>query len=739
MPGKLLSLLKGPASQAWFLRYGMTLMVVGVSAFMLLMAVMFYRQELVLRDARTMVVHAYKVSEQIGLLKSQLRDTEVAQLERAVNLRSAAAAEKWAIEEGALKRVISRLRVLTHDNRIHQDNLDALEAAVREYSDYIREHPWVKLSPNMKHYSADGKKLMDTIHRLVGSMDQQEKQLLAQRIEADESLVRQNVVLIYGIILLFYLCLVAAICVMMRHWRYAHRMEREATLRAQEVAKARLFLDNILHHVADPIFVKDSHHRFVDGNKAFWELIGHSREEALGKTDYDFFPKEQADIFWDKDELVLTRGQSNINVESLTNARGVEHILSTKKAAFDDGDGNAMLVGIIRDITELRRAQDKLKESDEERIRSIMNHSGRPVYIKDLDGKYLQANRDLQLLIGREEGEIIGKTDYDFFRKEEADRFRRNDLDVQQQKTSLEYEETVAHPDGDHTYISVKFPLYDANDELYAICGISTDITQRKRMEAKLIRYTKELERSNQELDDFAYIASHDLKEPLRGLFNHASFLMEDYGDRLDAEGVRRLQRLSQLCQRMEHLVNDLLYFSRLGRTHLAVQKTDLNKVIADICQMMESTLKERKAKVVMPQVLPLILCDRPRITEVFRNLITNAVKYNDKKAPKVEIGLLDEKDGPHGTCCRVFFVKDNGIGIEPAFYTDIFRIFRRLNTAATGEKGDDGTGVGLSFVKKIIERHGGVIWVESQPAKGSVFYFTIPEKESGDDGRADG
>jgi PAS domain S-box-containing protein len=253
--------------------------------------------------------------------------------------------------------------------------------------------------------------------------------------------------------------------------------------------------------------------------------------------------------------------------------------------------------------------------------------------------------------------------------------------------------------------------------------GIVRDITQRKSNEAEKERLIKDLKRSNQELDDFAYIASHDLKEPLRGLFNNAKFLQEDYHDKFDEAGRGRLQRLGYLSQRMEKLVDDLLYFSRLGRQELAVQSTDLNETILDIESMIEMTLKERSALIVIPKSLPTIICDKPRVTEVFRNLISNAIKYNNQENKVVEIGHLKEIKTAHGKEKDVFYVKDNGIGIEAAFFTEIFRIFKRLN-----EEDDDkkGTGVGLTFVKKIIERHGGHIWLESTPGKGTTFYFTL-------------
>ena len=254
-----------------------------------------------------------------------------------------------------------------------------------------------------------------------------------------------------------------------------------------------------------------------------------------------------------------------------------------------------------------------------------------------------------------------------------------------------------------------------------AFVGTIRDITDRKAAEVRVQRYVADLRKSNQALDEFAYIASHDLKEPLRGLSNNASFLKEDLRDALNADSTRRLDRIMFLATRMEHLVNDLLYFSRLGRQELAIQPTDLNAVIAEIDDLMESFPHEGEIRLSIPDPLPIVTCDRPRITEVFRNLIANAVKYNDKPEKTVEIGC--DKSG----AVPVFHVRDNGIGIDARFHEDIFRIFKRLNSEDDAVKG---TGVGLTFVRKIVERHGGKIWLQSHPGKGTTFFFTLQPEQ---------
>lgn len=278
--------------------------------------------------------------------------------------------------------------------------------------------------------------------------------------------------------------------------------------------------------------------------------------------------------------------------------------------------------------------------------------------------------------------------------------------------------------------------------QMKTFVGIVRDISERvrqeERMKATLVQleaYTAELERSNHDLDEFAYIASHDLKEPLRGLHNHSRFLLEDYEHTLDADGVRRLNRLVRLSQRMEKLVNDLLYFSRLGRQQLAVKRTDINLIVKDVAATMELFLEERHAKIVIDGRLPEVVCDAPRLTEVFRNLVTNAVKYNDKPTPLIVIGYLDRFVGKDGTVARnVFFIKDNGKGIPQEFHEDIFRIFKRLEKS---QDSDDGTGAGLTFVRKIIARHNGEIWLESEVGTGTTFYFTLGRKREGQNAAA--
>ncbi|MEH1934384.1 MAG: ATP-binding protein [Nostoc sp.] len=244
------------------------------------------------------------------------------------------------------------------------------------------------------------------------------------------------------------------------------------------------------------------------------------------------------------------------------------------------------------------------------------------------------------------------------------------------------------------------------------------------RQADKLALMNFELQRSNEELDSFAYVASHDLKEPLRGIHNYANFLMEDYAEVLDENGVGKLQTMVRLTQRMEDLINSLLHFSRLGRAQLIRQPVNLNELVPQVITTLTITRPQSEVEFRIPQPFKSVQCDRPQINELFTNLISNAIKYNDKPEKWVEIGFIEgngeRKVAPNSL---TFYVRDNGIGIPQEHLDKIFQIFRRLHGR---DEFGGGTGVGLTIARKIVERHGGRIWVESIPTQGSTFYFTL-------------
>lgn len=254
----------------------------------------------------------------------------------------------------------------------------------------------------------------------------------------------------------------------------------------------------------------------------------------------------------------------------------------------------------------------------------------------------------------------------------------------------------------------------------------NTILTIVLRRMSELAQINANLERSNAELDAFAYIASHDLKEPLRGLHNYAYFLLEDYHEQLDEGGRAKLETMIRLVQRMDTLIDSLLHYSRVGRVDLAVQPTDMTELVHEILDTLSPSLARAEVRIASP--LPVVRCDRVRIREVFQNLIVNAIKYNTQDTKLVEIGYLPPASGAaRQPRWHTFYVRDNGIGIREKHFETIFRIFKRLHGR---DQFGGGTGAGLTIAKKIVERHGGGIWVESQVGVGSTFFFTLQEEE---------
>ncbi|MEW6087192.1 MAG: ATP-binding protein [bacterium] len=244
------------------------------------------------------------------------------------------------------------------------------------------------------------------------------------------------------------------------------------------------------------------------------------------------------------------------------------------------------------------------------------------------------------------------------------------------------------------------------------------EVEERKKIEDKLIEYTKKIEDINKELDDFTYIVSHDLKEPLRSINAFAKFVTADYKDKLDEEGRNYLERIQANAVIMQKLIEDLLEISRLERRKNPFEDANTGNMLNEIKIRMEHTLTEKKVEMVISEKMPVVFCDRVRVTEVFANLISNAVKYSDKTHPRVEVGYKDT------VAFYEFYVKDNGPGIPEEYHEKIFKIFQRL-----GKKEEhEGTGVGLTIAKKIVEMHKGRIWVESKVGEGTVFFFTIPK-----------
>ncbi len=281
------------------------------------------------------------------------------------------------------------------------------------------------------------------------------------------------------------------------------------------------------------------------------------------------------------------------------------------------------------------------------------------------------------------------------------------------------FETVLNTANGEEIYISLSADPIIEEQQIMGILLVARNISDLKKAEANLLEKNTELERSNAELETFAFVASHDLKEPIRMVSNYTQLLEKRYAERLDEDGKEFIKYAVEGVHRMQALINDLLNYSRIGKSVLRFGVVDCNVVVKDALSRLDNKIKEEHATVTVAN-LPSVWMVSELVGQVFQNLIENGIKYHSDAAPMVEIKAERGQDE------WLFSVKDNGIGIDKRYHDKVFVIFQRLHDRSHYT----GTGIGLSVCKKIVELHGGKIWFESELRQGTAFYFTIPDKE---------
>jgi len=368
-----------------------------------------------------------------------------------------------------------------------------------------------------------------------------------------------------------------------------------------------------------------------------------------------------------------------------------------------------------------------------EQLMALIDHTSAVIYMRDADGRYLLVNREYERLFKLRREDIVGMTDHDLFPEAIADDFRANDLRAFARGFPVQMEEQAPGDDGLRTYVTVKFPLTDASGRSYAVCGISTDITERKHAEEQVRRLndelemrvrerTAELEASTRELDAFAYSVSHDLRAPLRSVEGFSQILLEDYGDALAEEARHHLGRIQANVARMAQMIDDLLNLSRATRRELRRAPTDISALAHEVATELRDVDPDRVVDLVIPDGL-VVQGDPHLIRLVLQNLLGNAWKFTVHRTD-AEISLFREQhDG-----VDVFAVRDNGAGFDMRYAHKLFDPFQRLHSATDFE----GTGIGLAIVHRIVTRHGGQICAESAPGEGATFRFSLTPAPAG-------
>lgn len=372
-------------------------------------------------------------------------------------------------------------------------------------------------------------------------------------------------------------------------------------------------------------------------------------------------------------------------------------------------------------ITERTSAQEALRKG-EERFRVLVGSSPNAVVLAAADGSITLVNRQAEAMFGYSREELLGRKVEmlvpERFREHHPS-YRAGFVAAPQQRAMGAGRDLFALlKDGSELPVEIGLTPIEMPEGLLTMATI-IDITKRKRQEAELARTAAELARSNEDLEQFARVVSHDLQEPLRVINSHLRLVNRRLAEGLDVETRQSVDFVIDAAARMQALIRDILAYSRVGRQGRGFVQTDMEAVVRFAISDLAVSIEKCGASIQYGR-LPTVTADSTLMLQLLQNLLGNAIKYcAEGNRPEITVGAREERGG------WLFWVKDNGIGIDPEDAQRIFQMFQRLH--ARGEY--PGTGIGLSICKKIVEYHGGRIWVESRVGEGSTFFFTIPER----------
>jgi PAS domain S-box-containing protein len=435
----------------------------------------------------------------------------------------------------------------------------------------------------------------------------------------------------------------------------------------------------------------------------------------------DFVHPDDRDLVRQTFEQSLHTGEPFGLDGRILRADGSVGVLHAQGNVQRDENGVAVaMTGTGQDVSDRKRIEQDLRQS-ESRTRAIIDSANDAFIAIDPAGTISDWNPQAEAIFGWTREQALGRSLAETiipepYREAHAEGIHRYVRTGEGPVLNTRLEMTALHIDG-HLF-PVELTVSPIRlGRSYMFSAFIRDISERKRAEEALARQTDELTRINAELEDFTHSVSHDLKEPLRGIEAFAGFLAEDYGDKLDEQGQRYVNILRESAVRMKDLIDDLLQLSRIGRMRFEYVPVPVRSLVEDVSLELSFALQEKRVDLKIDTKLPTVACDKVRMRELFKNLISNAVKYNDKPQPQIDISCRTDNGD------FTFSVRDNGIGIDPEYHDKIFKIFQRLHHREEYE----GTGVGLAICKKVVEAHGGRIWVESAPGQGTAFLFTIP------------
>ena len=381
-----------------------------------------------------------------------------------------------------------------------------------------------------------------------------------------------------------------------------------------------------------------------------------------------------------------------------------------------------------KSLSDMKLAELNFHES-ESKVNEILEHAQSIIYLKDLDGGYILVNKQFEKAFGQSKRDVIGKTDCEIFPSNLAKKFSEIEQHVYETKFEIESEDVIYDQDNNKRfYTTIRFPLISNSGEMYALCGFATDVTDKRaaqiklnsfnrELEKRVIERTSELDAANKELKAFAYSIAHDLSSPLRAINGFSHILLTDYEENFDAVSKQYLLKIKQSTKHMDEVIQALLGLSRVSRNELACEEVSISDLSESILLKYCNEDPERKVSLsVAPDLL--VTADKKLILLFLDNIIGNAWKYCGKNNQTIiEIGVMGEDNE------TVYYIKDNGCGFDMKYVDKVFLPFHRLHDNYEYS----GIGVGMAIAIRIIKRHGGKLWAESEVNSGTTIFFTIP------------
>ena len=489
-------------------------------------------------------------------------------------------------------------------------------------------------------------------------------------------------------------------------------------------AKYKAIIDNTIN----AFLLSDAAGKILDVNETACNLLSYTKQELLQLSRRDVFELEASDYLKAVDERKKT-GIASGEVYVITKT-GKRVPIAFTTSVFYTAEGEERLSSIGVDITDKKLAEDKIKKSHE-RFVNVSKATFDAVWDWDIKTKQLYLGDGFRELFGYQVNENENFTTWSqHIHPEDRANIIKNRLNkiVQNDQLNWKDEYRYIRSDGSTAYVSDRGILLKNDEGTYRMIGAMQDITDLKENELAITDLNKNLKKqaddlavSNEELERFAYVTSHDLQEPLRMVTSFLQLLQKKYDSQLDETAQKYIHFAVDGAGRMKTLILDLLEFSRISSVKVPHTNIDLNDIVTKSLKALKQVIDESGA-IINISILPHVCGNEFQLMQLFQNLISNAIKYRDGEAPEIKIGYTESAN--HWQ----FYVKDNGIGIDEKFFEKIFIIFQRLHN----KNEFNGTGIGLAICKKIAEMHGGKIWLKSSKNNGSTFYFTIDKKTAG-------